>query len=142
MDHMEKYLETSGYLFVECMSFYVFCKAMHKMANTRAKRAFPRGDEYDSDDDENSFRSRYDQIQTLTEEYMGELKIIVDVNYNHIINDILPRVKFYSDNDQNDVTRQKVKLILSYIRLNASVKWPDWNEKDFMINDLRCLLRV
>lgn len=141
MDHMEKYLETSGYLFVECMSFYVFCKAMHNMANTRAKRAFPRGDEYDSDDD-NDFRDRYNQIQRLTEEYMGELKIIVDVNYNHIVNDILPRVKFYSDNDQNDVTRQKVKLILSYIRLNASVKWPDWNEKDFMINDLRCLLRV
>ena len=141
---MEKYLETSGYLFVECMSFYVFCKAMHNMANTRAKRAFgPRGDEYDSDDDDdNSFRARYNQIQTLTEEYMGELKIIVDVNYNHIINDILPRVKFYSDNDQNDITRQKVKLILSYIRLNAIVKWPDWNDKDFMIRDLRCLLGV
>ena len=142
MDHMEKYLETPGYLFVECMSFYSFCRAMYSMASTRARRNIPGGDEYDSDDDMDDYRSRTRECERLREEYMGDLKMIVDVNYNHIINDILPRIKFSSDDNEHDITRQKVKMILSYIRLDASAKWHSWNEKDTMVTDLKCLLRI
>lgn len=139
MDHMEKYLETPGYMFVECMSFYAFCTAMYSMATTRARRMVPGG--YDSDD-EDDYRSRTRECERLTKEYMGDLQMIVDVNYNHIINDILPRIKFSSDADEHDIIRQKVKMILSYIRLDAGVKWHSWNEKDTMVTDLKYLLRI
>lgn len=120
----EKYFETVGYLKVEIESLISFCKNIQNMAEGRAMRQIG-GNLRDYTDEQ------HNRYKRLVKEYKRELEGILTINCDHIVNDIIPRIKFvdYTEAEGN-IKKESVilflQLIMNEIKLKKMHSIFDW----------------
>lgn len=112
----EKYFETVGYLKVEIESLISFCKNIQNMAEGRAMRQIGGNSRNYTDE-------QLGRYKRLIKEYKRELEGILTVNCDHIVNDIIPRIKFvdYTEEEGN-IKKESVILFLQLIMNERKLK--------------------
>ena len=116
---MEKYLETQAYLYIEVISFLTLCDRKTHLAKDRADRD---GLVPNDDDDNTRYNEMQQRRKVAIRRYKDEISDIIRINYEHITGDILPRIKFGIQNEDQGNRRESIKSILKLIYTESICK--------------------